>query len=106
MPGIDRCGPRGAGPMTGGGWGVCGRPADRPGYGAGFSQGRGFGWRCGRGFGPACGAYQRPWAFGRGRSPSETDELETLRTQADALRKSLDAIHDRISELEADASEH
>jgi len=40
MPGIDKTGPLGQGPMTGRGMGLCGRGM---GYGRGF--GRGFGFR-------------------------------------------------------------
>ena len=36
MPGLDRTGPFGYGPLTGRGLGPCGR---------GFARGRGFGWR-------------------------------------------------------------
>ena len=58
MPGFDGTGPRGEGPMTGGGRGNCGLPSDqlpkrgffgrgrgRRGYGRGRGgRGRGFGW--------------------------------------------------------------
>lgn len=39
MPGFDKTGPEGKGPMTGRRMGPCCR-------GAGFRRGRGFGWRC------------------------------------------------------------
>jgi len=47
MPGFDRTGPRGEGPMTGRGMGYCGagRGYNRPGFrrfGAGYGYGRGY----------------------------------------------------------------
>jgi hypothetical protein len=43
MPGQDRTGPLGQGPLTGRGLGPCGRGMRR-GFGQGFGRGRGFGW--------------------------------------------------------------
>ena len=66
MPGGDGTGPRGKGPMTGGGLGRCAEGAwpnqgnDRPRQGRGRGRGRGFG----RGFGR--GLAQR-MGFGRNR---------------------------------------
>lgn len=67
MPGFDGTGPRGMGPMTGGGRGFCAVPAygARPGYGTGFGWpargGRGRGVRRGMGRGMAY-----PYAYGAG----------------------------------------
>ena len=67
MPGFDGTGPRGMGPMTGGGRGFCASPVygPRPGYGAGFGWpargGRGRGVRRGMGRGMAY-----PYAYGTG----------------------------------------
>ena len=106
MPGFDRSGPRGAGPMTGGRRGLC-NPATAPGdrafmggYGnslgfrGGFGRGRG--WRRGVGRG-----YR--WARVAGGPAVAVDnaaELAALRDEADYLRESLDAVSRRIDELE------
>jgi uncharacterized protein DUF5320 len=114
MPGFDRSGPMGAGPMTGGRRGLCGRPGgayDRPAYGGGYGYGRGmafrrgFGGGRGYGFGPAYGGYPYPQAYGTGYPVSSANEMEMLRADAEAMRQSLDAIQQRISELEKDGSE-
>ena len=42
MPGQDRTGPQGLGPLTGRGFGPCGCRMQR-GFGGGFGRGRGFG---------------------------------------------------------------
>ena len=45
MPGFDRTGPRGGGPMTGRGFGPCGSGLGRRGrFGSGRGLGRYFGW--------------------------------------------------------------
>jgi len=63
MPGFDGTGPRGMGPMTGGGRGFCASPVygPRPGYGAGYGLPT-WGGRCGR-FGRGMG---RGMGIGRG----------------------------------------
>jgi hypothetical protein len=98
----------GAGPMTGGGRGLCGRPAGEiTGYGygrgMGFRRGGGRGW--GRGAGPAFGGYGYPPASRFGDSVSQTDEIEMLRSNADAMQRSLESIQRRIAELEKEGSE-
>ncbi len=112
MPGLDRRGPRGVGPMTGGRKGLCGRTdglADLPGYGGGYGRGmgfrRGFGRGRGSGFDPAHGGYPYPLAYGAGYPVGKTDEMEMLRADADALKKSLEAVQQRIAELEKKGSE-
>ena len=109
MPGGDRTGPMGAGPMTGKGAGFC----------AGFSAagranpsgGRGFfGFRCGRGFGMNGGGRGwRNWfratglpGFARANNFSAQameSEQEILKQQAQYLKDSLDSINKRIEEL-------
>ena len=45
MPRLDRSGPMGAGPMTGGRRGTCGRAGvaiNQPAYGSGYGRGNGF----------------------------------------------------------------
>jgi len=112
MPGFDRTGPMGAGPMTGGARGRCNPAAAGtvPGYAGGYSYGRGLGLRRGfrggfgrgasmrRGYGGSYGWY--PPAAGPIFQASAADEIEMLRAEADYLKKSLDAINIRIDELE------
>lgn len=114
MPGLDRSGPMGAGSMTGGRRGICGRTgvaANLPAYGGGCGYGRGMGFRRGYGrgrgygFGPASGRDPYPRAYGTGYPASKTDEMEMLRADADAMRKSLEAVQQRIVELEKVGSE-
>lgn len=92
MPGLDRTGPMGAGPMTGRGLGLCG--GARPGLlgwgrgrGAGFGLGLGLGWRRG-----AC-----RWAQQSPLAPA--DEAQLLQRQADALEQQLTAVKRRIESL-------
>ena len=116
MPGGDRTGPRGMGPMTGRAAGFC------PGYGApGYGNaipGRGF-WGRGRGGGgrgwrhwyyatglPGWARFGFGWptrqmaaAWEAGPMPSE-QELQVLRDHAEALKSQLDQISARIEELE------
>ncbi len=83
MPGFDGTGPLGQGPMTGGGFGFCGR-----GYGRGIRRGRGFG--MGRGFG------RRFW----GAAPlnySPEDELEMLKREKELLEQDIAALEKEIS---------
>ena len=111
MPGFDRTGPMGQGPMTGGGRGRC-NPA---GYGTpawtggGLGYGRGFGRGRGRG---ARGPYGRGGGFGRGyrwfqrfdpptAAPDPATEVEMLKSEAEYLKQSLDAIQRRIGDLES-----
>jgi len=106
MPGLDRTGPMGAGSMTGGGRGLCGpgglsRPSASGGFRMGGGRGFGRGMRRGRGFGRGLG-------YGRGigtKSRFFSDltpagELEVLKSEAEHLKKELEAIGNRIVELE------
>lgn len=112
MPGFDRTGPRGMGPMTGGGRGFCNPRGIRPAY-----QGYGFGFRgaspawpyIGRGRGglPRC---WYPAALGEGTAnvtppvasyqPSPREELDFLKEQSNAMKREMEAIERRIQELE------
>ncbi len=117
MPGGDRTGPMGLGPMTGRGAGFCGGYA-APGF-ANFAPGRGF-WGWGRGGGGhgrrnrfyATGltGWQRAgWGwpgFGWGAPiasapPAATreQELSLLNQQAQELAQTLEQIKQRIAEL-------
>ena len=111
MPRFDGTGPRGEGPMTGGGFGYCGpggtgygRPGRRFfGRGRGFSRGFGPGFGLGRGYGRGSGWGAFP-PYGAG-SYGPRDEVEMLKEEADALKNELDAINGRIEELESRAAE-
>ena len=121
MPGGDRRGPVGMGPMTGRAAGYCGR-YDLPGYANGL-PGRGFGMgfgggRAGRGFrGRAFGGGGfRRWnmapgfaggitfrGYGAGYvEPDPQLERSALSRQANALQAELEAIRKRIDEIEGD----
>ena len=110
MPGFDRSGPMGAGPMTGRAMGRCNPnraavgPAFYGGYGrgmamrrgrggGGFGAGRGFR----RGFGPGYG-----WAAPMAPAGSE---LDALKSEADFMQKSLETINRRIAELEKEGDD-
>jgi len=110
MPGFNQTGPSGFGPMTGRGRGLCktGRPVDETGItgNAGFGRGMGFGCglRCGPG--PEMRAYMGR-GLGRNRAaflgvyPEDAQvEIDMLNRQAEALKHSLDALNQRLSELE------
>ena len=124
MPGGDRTGPLGMGPMTGraagycagyqvpgymnpyGGRGMAMRRGGFYGRGGGFGRGRGF-----AGFGipvlpgtaPAVPIPSQQWP---GTVPyDESMELEALRNQARELEATLDGIQKRIKELDVKDSE-
>lgn len=129
MPGGDRTGPAGMGPMTGRAVGFCaGYPV--PGYqnsvggrgywgwGKGF-RGGGRGWRnwyyatglpgwARASYGwPAGGAAISPFAYGGASfAPglSAQDELNSLKGQAEYLEDALDGIKKRIEEIESQKS--
>jgi hypothetical protein len=112
MPGFDRTGPFGAGPMTGGARGFC-NPATREypvaffggaGVRRGMGLGRGFRGGMGRsmrgGFGRGFGGYPPAYA---GRYPYAMDaavEMDMLKAQAESFKKALDAINKRMAGLE------
>jgi hypothetical protein len=110
MPGFDRTGPQGQGPMTGGGFGYCGagrRRGDlsalgggygRPGGGRGFGSGRGRGMARGRGIGRG---YGRPWersGVPMGANPETA--LSELQRQAEDLKSHLKDLEARIAEAQ------
>jgi len=110
MPGLDRTGPVGAGPMTGGGFGRC-NPRNRayewgsfgPGRvgrvsGRGRGYGRGFGRRGARfddqgWYGPAYGSYPGLYAV------SGEDQISMLKKEAQMMKDELNTINKRIEEL-------
>ena len=98
MPGFDGTGPRGVGPMTGGGRGFCAvpLPAAWPSY-------------SGRGAYPPYGALRgRPYHVAGSNVPgavpfapqmTREQELDFLKTQAQAMRGHLEQIEAKIQEL-------
>jgi hypothetical protein len=114
MPGGDRTGPWGMGPMTGRRAGYC-AGHDVPGFtnplpGRGYGRGGWRGWGGGRGYGwrHRFYAWGRPgWAsywYGLpgeyAPPPTREQELEGLKREAGWLKEQLDAINQRIGELE------
>jgi hypothetical protein len=105
MPGFDRTGPRGMGPMTGGGRGLC----NPRGAGAGF-HGAGF-----RGYSPPWpyvgrgrGGYARCWYPGFAGAygdpyPGRDQEIDDLKSQAQAMREQLTRIEDTISQMKQES---
>ena len=110
MPGFDRSGPMGAGPMTGGRRGMCGGAYGRPGTDYGYGYGRGVGLRRGRGRGRCAGyagygGYPAPQAFGPAYPVSQVDEMAMLQAEARTIKASLESVQNRIAELEKEASD-
>lgn len=106
MPGGNRTGPLGQGPMTGGGFGFCG------GTPTGFSRNRLARFNRGRGFGRGRGLNFRGWRYLDMEYPNAQrhdlnppdfyphDELEMLEQEANHLEQSLEKIKKRIIELQ------
>ena len=119
MPGFDRTGPMGAGPMTGGTKGRCNpaRAETNPTYARGYGYGRGLGLRRGfrGGFGTGAGL-RRDYGRGYGWEwyppvagpvypANAADEMDMLKAEADYLKESFDAINARIDALENKSAE-
>lgn len=81
MPGFDGTGPRGMGPMTGGGRGFCSPYGIRS---ARWPYGAHRGW----GYSPAFGT-----------APNREQELDFLKDETQALKRTLEGIEARIKEL-------
>lgn len=108
MPGGDRTGPLGQGPMSGRAAGYC-AGAEAPGFmnagmGRGFGRGRGFGTGLGRGrgFGGRGGGrgWRRRayWDEGPGYYPA-ADATQAVIDEIAALRQRLELLDQRLSEL-------
>lgn len=110
MPGMDKTGPMGDGPMTGGGWGLC-RPANAaadPPAVAGWGRRREPGGPFGGGFGRRRGRCRARWratAYEAGRPPEPVAEIDRLRVEAESLTNMLDRLNRRIEALRAVKSE-
>ena len=109
MPGYDKTGPMGAGPITGGARGCC-NPANVesiPDYAGAYGYGRGRGLKRGFRGGASPG---RCRGFGRGYRglllaagpfypAAATSQVDRLKADAEHLRTSLDAINKHIEAL-------
>jgi Family of unknown function (DUF5320) len=98
MPGFDKKGPAGGGPLTGGGRGLCGA---QTGIGRRVSQGVGFG--AGRGGPPRGGGRGR--CFGgagyRGAQGNYSYQTMPADTEAEVLRTELAEARTQIATMEA-----
>jgi hypothetical protein len=97
MPGFDGTGPRGMGPMTGGGRGFCspwGIGAAFAGYGIPPRMGYGYPYY-GRAGMPATAPGAVPFA----PQMTREQELDSLKNQAQAMREQLGQIEARIQQL-------
>lgn len=103
MPGFDRTGPMGAGPMTGGGRGRC-LGADVA-YGRPYFRNRGAG--NGRGMGYSCGFGRGGWnrAVNATYPMSAGEEINRLKAEAAFIKNDLDRINRQISNLEGSQPE-
>ena len=105
MPGGDRTGPLGEGPMTGRGLGSCGG-FSAPGYaqgtggwGRGFGRGRGFA-AGGRGRRNVFWATGVPgWARGSGPPAVPMNERQWLEARAEALEREMAGIRAQLEDL-------
>ena len=117
MPGGDRTGPGGLGPMTGRAAGFC-AGYSAPGYanpvggrlGMGFRRGRGYGrgpgWGYRRGFYaghpayyPAQPTYGVPYANYQPQPMDAKQEMNLLESEAADIKAELDAVNKRLNEL-------
>ena len=87
MPGQDRTGPLGQGPLTGRGLGPCGRGMGR---GLGIGRGRGFGWRART---MQIMPIQQPAVI------TEKQEKEFLEQELTVLKEEMKDIEERIKEI-------
>lgn len=109
MPGGDRTGPLGQGPMTGGGRGYCAGYAGRgawntPGFGRGSAPSAGWAGG-GRGYRNRFYATGVPYsAYGREPGPmlDPEQEVSLLKAEAERLRSTLDGIEQRLERLETE----
>jgi len=102
MPGRNRTGPMGAGPMTGRGLGYCnvGRSIGLGSRWRAASPGLGFGRGLGRGMGRLGGFGYASSYRASAHAEIPTDQVDELRVQADELRAALADIERRLSEAE------
>jgi len=96
MPGLDRTGPRGEGPRTGGGWGLCNQPNRQ-------DQTNDVGFGVGRGGRPRGGGRGRCFGGGRGarRSFGRWQNVPVVDDDAD-LRAEIRTLTDELAQLRAE----
>lgn len=82
MPRFDKTGPQGAGPMTGRGFGPCGR-----GLGMGFGRGRGYGRGLGR-------------YFGWNNPQTKEEKVENIQAYKKALREEIEDAEKDLADLQ------
>ena len=108
MPGGDKTGPAGQGPMTGRSAGYC-AGFGMPGYANyGYGYGRGFGMGFVRGGGRGwrnrfCATGLPGWFRGRSFGPvraADYDELQMLKAQSQQMQIDLEEINQRIEQLQ------
>lgn len=107
MPGFDRTGPRGQGPLTGRGMGYCEEEGIIPARGYGLGRGRGLGRGAGRGFGRGIGQQgfgrmaMRNIAFAPDEANySRDDEITLLKQELTQLKKEKKLLSKRLKKLE------
>lgn len=110
MPGGDRTGPMGQGPLSGRGLGACGGYQSpgyfRPRLGRGFRRGMGRGFGRGFGRGQGYGWGYMPQVYGPPADPyytqpfSQEEEHQALSQEADYLKEQIKQIESRLKELE------
>lgn len=103
MPRGNRTGPLGLGPRTGRGLGYCATfdtpDYSKPVYGWGMAWGAGFGWRH-RAYIPRL----TPWGIPRYAPPTKAETLQALQSEADWLKEQLNAVQQKIDELEKEST--
>ncbi|MEJ5227047.1 DUF5320 domain-containing protein [Thermodesulfovibrio sp.] len=102
MPGFDRTGPFGQGPMTGRGMGYCGGASRYMNSASGIRFGFGRGFRCLGGFRRRFRWLWRMPFFG---GVSSREEVEWLKEEAEILKRELEAVQRRLSEIEKEKTE-
>ncbi len=114
MPGGDRTGPLGFGPLTGRGLGYC-AGYNHPGYyvppGWGRGFGRGWGWGRGRGFGFGRGFWRWGWRWTAPILPEQLDKMPPeylvgLKEELRGLRTTVDDMLQRIENMEKTRDSH
>ncbi len=105
MPGGDRTGPEGFGPMTGRRMGFCTGNV-QPGFsyrnmGFGRGMGRGFGRGMGRGYGRGIGFGQGYWFYNQDNI-SDVPQRATLENEIKVLKDQLSFLEKQLSESQKD----
>lgn len=101
MPGFNRRGPMGQGPMTGKGFGLCATEVPGALGGRGLGRGRSAASGAGRGRGKGLGRC----GSGRGYRTGYPTDVMTASDETEILKSELDEAKRRVSELESRLSE-